>query len=65
MQYAAMRVLLSTWKLLVGAAQKYCKDLDVLCAKGPPDVEEVLSNDFLSLRMTLIQDLFPNIEPLG
>ena len=46
-------------------SQKYRKDLDVLCAKGPPDVEEVLSNDFLSLRMTLIQDLFPNVEPLG
>ena len=48
----------------MGGAQKYCEDLDVLCAKGPPDVEAVLSNDFLSLRMTLMLDLFPSVEPL-
>jgi len=40
----------------------YCEDLDVLCPKGKPAEEHILSEDFLSFRMCLVAESFPTLE---
>ena len=42
----------------------YCEDMDVLCADRRPGLELLLSDDFLSLRMALMESIFPDLEPL-
>ena len=40
----------------------YCEDLDVLCPKGKPAEEHLLSGEFLSFRMCLMAESFPTLE---
>ena len=42
----------------------YCEDMDVLFTDPRPELELVLSDDFLSLRMALMESIFPDLELL-
>lgn len=42
----------------------YCEDIDVLCTGGPPQQESVLTDEFMSIRMAIMADTYPTVQPL-
>jgi len=43
--------------------RKYCEDVDLLCQKGPPCVEDLLGVEFLTMLMALTASIFPDVDP--
>ena len=45
-------------------ARIYCEDLDVLCPSGKPPKEHVLDDEFLSIWMAIMAEIYPEVHPL-
>ena len=45
-------------------ARQFCEDVDIVCTDNRFHLEIVAQDDFLSLRMALMQDIYPSLQPL-